>query len=199
MHLKPEELVDLAEGAAADAAFPHLAACAACRQQLAELRAAMAEVGGVGVGDVPEPPPFFWDRLQHRVMGAVAAETAQSPLRRWRTKRPPVLIPFSIAAGVAILLFVYGPLRPRSSADAPSVRPIVAPYGGDAARLEPVADALDDDPSLQLVADLAGSLDAGAASDAGLAPAGSADHALTHMSTSELQELKRLLRAELGT
>jgi len=101
---------------------------------------------------------------------------------------------------VAIVLLLNGPLRPGSRAHAPALtQPITTAAGGDRARLEPVADALDDDPSLQLVADLASGLDVAAASDAGLAPAGSADHALTHMSASELQELKQLLRAELGT
>ena len=66
-------------------------------------------------------------------------------------------------------------------------------------RLELLNDAFDDDPSLQLVADLASGLDLADASDAGLAPRGSAEHALAHMTRQELEELHRLLRAELGT
>src|SRR3954447_19433722 len=97
MHLKPEELIDLAEGAAAETAFPHLGSCAACRQQLSGLRATISKLASIDqLGDVPEPPPFFWDRLQPHVADGVAAEPARSPLRRWLSMRPPVVVPFSL-------------------------------------------------------------------------------------------------------
>jgi hypothetical protein len=74
MHLKPEELVDLAEGTVAEAKVPHLAACAVCRSQLEMLRSMDARARDF---DVPEPSPLFWDHLSSRVHDAIAAEGAQ--------------------------------------------------------------------------------------------------------------------------
>jgi hypothetical protein len=51
---------------------------------------------------------------------------------------------------------------------------------------------------LALVADLTDSLGWDAAADAGLAADGSAEHAVTHLSPVELQELERLLKEVLG-
>jgi hypothetical protein len=56
---------------------------------------------------------------------------------------------------------------------------------------------LDDDPSLQLVADLSADVDLGD-DEAGLTSRTSAEHAVTHMSAQDLQELKRLLNLEMG-
>src|SRR5438105_826932 len=77
MHLTPEELIDLAEGARAEAAVPHLQACEICRHQIVTLRATMAAAADV---DVPEPSPLFWDHLSQRVREAVAAEDAPGTL-----------------------------------------------------------------------------------------------------------------------
>jgi hypothetical protein len=41
-------------------------------------------------------------------------------------------------------------------------------------------------------------LDLGAAGEAGLAPGGSAEHAVTHMSDDDLRELRRVLQEELA-
>ena len=54
------------------------------------------------------------------------------------------------------------------------------------------------DPSLSLVADLADGINWQDAHDAGLAPRGSAEHAVTHLNDAELRELQRLLKAELA-
>src|SRR5262249_4683884 len=106
MHLKPEELIDVAEGAAADAAFPHLASCAACRTEVAELRAALGSVEGLG--SVPEPPPFFFDRFQHRVAAAVAAEAD----RGWISR---VIVPLTALGAVAVLAIVVNVGHRRST------------------------------------------------------------------------------------
>ena len=74
-HCTPDELIDVVEGARAEASLPHLAACAACRQQLLELRAVLAEVRDV---PVPEPSPAQWARLSARVREAVASEVERS-------------------------------------------------------------------------------------------------------------------------
>src|ERR1051325_8890597 len=78
MHLTPEELLDLAEGARAESAAPHLEPCAACREHVAALRATMSLAADV---DVPEPSPLFWDHLSRRVREAVAAEELTTPTR----------------------------------------------------------------------------------------------------------------------
>ena len=58
--------------------------------------------------------------------------------------------------------------------------------------------ASDDDVSLTLVASLTADLDLDAAGEAGLAPHGSAEHAVTHMNDDELRELRRLLKEQLA-
>ena len=55
-----------------------------------------------------------------------------------------------------------------------------------------------DDASLTLVASLSDGVDLETAREAGLAPRGSAEHAVTHMSDGELRELGRLLKEELA-
>ena len=74
--------------------------------------------------------------------------------------------------------------------------------GARADRLVPIEgahDSLDaaDDLSLRVVSDLS-DMDLDAASDAGLASDGSAEHAVVHLTGSELRELRRLLQTELS-
>src|SRR2546422_2820335 len=91
MHLAPEEMIDLAEGARAEAAVPHLQSCEACRQQIGALRATMSAVVDVPGANVPEPSPLFWDHLSRRVREAVAAEGtpgSRFPGWRWKTALP---------------------------------------------------------------------------------------------------------------
>ena len=64
MHLKDDELVDLAEGARPESSAPHLASCEPCRRQVRDLRALMSVAAGV---DVPEPSPLYWDHMSARV------------------------------------------------------------------------------------------------------------------------------------
>jgi len=63
---------------------------------------------------------------------------------------------------------------------------------------ELLSDVAADDASLTLVASLTDQVDLETAREAGLAPRGSADHAIAHLSDSELRELGRLLREELA-
>jgi hypothetical protein len=203
MHLKPEEFIDLADGTRAASAFPHLDVCDACRGQLAELRTTMMSLVESDGAAVPEPPPFFWSQLQNRVSSAVAAvdageDEASSGIAsrlRWLLN-PRVLVPLTAIAILALAI----PIGGRKSAPAVAVAPGLSPTAiNNASADDPLEDTFDDDASLQLVADLAGSIDLSAASEAGLTPHGSADHAVTHLDAQELQELRRLLKAELGT
>jgi hypothetical protein len=67
------------------------------------------------------------------------------------------------------------------------------------ASTEVLGDTPSGDASLMLVASLTSAMDLDAASDAGLAPSGSAEHAVTHMAGGDLRELQRLLKEEMGS
>jgi hypothetical protein len=197
--LRPEELVDLAEGTRAETFVPHLAVCERCRRELADLRATLVSMSGEVV---PEPSPLFWDHFQARVRVAVAAEGTPSrfPQLAWLL-RPRVLVPVGAMAAVvlAAVVSLNSPTTLPASPDRPDMVPTTAEGGpSPSARIELLNDSLaDGDPSLQLVADLTATLDVSAAGDAGLAARGSAEHAVTHLSASELQELQRILEEEL--
>jgi hypothetical protein len=190
MHLKGEELVDIAEGTRPESSAPHLGGCESCRAQLHELRAMMAAAQDV---DVPEPSPLFWDHLSTRVHEAVAAEGAPRGFDTsvWRR----LLMPLSAVAVAALLIAVSVTLR------APS--PLPAPPGMAVAEPAPAIELLrdissDEDVSLTLVASLTDRVDLDTVREAGLATRGSAEDAITHMSESELRELGRLLKEELA-
>jgi hypothetical protein len=188
MHLQPDELVDLAEGTRAESSAPHLAECGACRHQLADLKAMMSAAADV---EVPEPSPLFWDHLSLRVRNAVAAEGApRRPFWAWTR----VAIPVAAAAMAALLVAVTS----NTSRVTPPLPVSLAPVA-------PVAlvDLLSDpqsagDTALTLVAELSSDMDFDAAREAGLAPRGSAEHAVTHLNGAELRELRRLLQEELA-
>ncbi|HEV8347024.1 MAG TPA: hypothetical protein VGQ16_10640 [Vicinamibacterales bacterium] len=205
-HLTADELVDLVEGVALESDVPHLATCATCRQQLAELHATMAMASDA---EVPAPSPLFWDHFSSRVRDAVAAERAvRGSWWRRLSSWPGVMAPMS-AAAAAILVFAIV-LKTMST---PSNRPEVtspAPVASSAqattssalpgtSGVELLNDSMSaDDPSLTLVADLTDALGWNEAADADLALAGSAEHAVTHLSRDELSELERLLKEALG-
>ena len=201
-HLTADELVDLVEGAARESDAPHLAACAMCRQQLAELRATMAMASDA---EVPEPSPLFWDHFSSRVREAVATEGA-ARASWWRrvSSWPGVLAPMS-AAAAAILVFAIVMRTPAGPPGANAPAPVVAsapsitsPALPGSAGVELLPDSMSsDDPSLMLVAELTDALGWEDGGDAGAASAGSAEHAVTHLSHDELSELERLLKEEL--
>ena len=201
MHLNAEELIDLAEGARPESSAPHLAACAPCRAQLEELRAMMSAAKEV---DVPEPSPLFWDRLSSRVSAAVAAEAGDARLQPPHSFAESVAALFRLRAfqatvGVAavVLISVVVGSGPRAPVlRAPSLSVDVADAGAPADLLDDVAAA--GDASLMVVASLTDGVDMDTAREAGLAPRGSAEYAITHMSGGELRELRRLLTEELA-
>ena len=201
MHLNTDELVDIAEGARPEGSAPHLAACGRCRAQLSDLRSMLSAAKEV---DVPEPSPLFWDHLSSRVHHAVDADGAP---RRWLDvavwRR--VLMPLSAVAVAGLLIAVAFNSRAMAPAPASSVAapppvfvaqapPAVAGAGAPAELLSDVAS----DASLTLVASLTDDVDLETAREAGLAPRGSAEHAVTYMSDGELRELRRLLTEELA-
>jgi len=214
MHLNTEELVDVAEGSRPEASLPHLAACEPCRTQLRDLRAMMSAAQEV---EVPEPSPLFWDHLSSRVHDAV--EVGPPPARQWgfglprRSSRDvaaseggePSRFAFvasrwfqaSVVVAAGVLLAVAVNLRTPAPAALPAVPPSVA-VADASVPAELLSDVAADDASLTLVASLTDQVDLETAREAGLAPRGSADHAIAHLSDSELRELGRLLREELA-
>jgi hypothetical protein len=194
VHLSPEEFVDVAEGARSDESLPHLAACDACRTELAAIRAALSNAVD---GDVPEPSPLFWSQLSARVNGAIDADASS---RRWWTAwlQPPVLMPLS---AMAALVLVVALLPAARDAFRSTPRRVLAP-----AATPPAVDAVDprdtndqaSDPLLAIVGDLSATMDLDTVADAGLAGQGSAERAVSRMNDAELRTLKQLLQAELG-
>jgi hypothetical protein len=183
-HLSAAELLDLAEGAADERSYPHLASCGDCRAEIADARAALALARRV---DVPEPSPLFWDHLSARIHDAVAAERSSGGAQRIRW------VPWRLAVPVGAALIVaaaFGVL-PRTSRNAPvGSAPRAAIDASPAALDVPIAD----DASLSFVADLASDLDWDAAAQAGFtARPGDVDGVLPTLSAPETEELQRLL------
>jgi hypothetical protein len=204
MHLNTGALVDIAEGTQLEASAPHLADCESCRARLRDLRAMMSAARNV---DVPEPSPLFWDHLSSRVSQAVAADGAGDGSARLKGSRSVVDVLHSlfgarafqasvVAAAAGVLLAIA--LSSRAPLRVPGAPP-AAPSVADAnAAIDPLSElAPDDDVSLTLVASLTDDADLETVREAGLAPRGSAEHAVTHMNDGELRELGRLLKAEL--
>jgi hypothetical protein len=204
MHLSDVELVDLAEGRRAADSEPHLTVCDRCRRQLDELQRVIALAA---TADVPEPSPLFWDQFSRRVHDAIAADEGRSAGvdRWWRaSRRWFVLVP---ASAVVVIAFAVGLLTPKQERSQPdhSVAQVksAAESTAQSAAAGRSADLLDDaaddgDPSLRLVSDLAAALSWDAIAESELASDGSADHAVTQLSSDELRALERLLRKEMG-
>src|SRR5258708_2032891 len=151
MHLEPAALVDIADGILSEAergrVEGHLASCAVCRQQLADLRATAASVAAV---DVPEPSPLFWDHLSRRVRDAVSAEAAEA--RSGGSWWAGILssrgvVAAAVLAGLLAIVLVPGLLRSTRGQETTTVAP-------SAAAAPVLRDTLADgaDPSLSIVA-----------------------------------------------
>jgi hypothetical protein len=191
-HLNSEELVDLAEGTAPEASFPHLQSCDGCRRQLADLRAVMSAAADV---DVPEPSPLFWDHFSARVHEAVAAEGAPSRLGwlgrwNWHTLTLPLAAGAlaAVVLGVALTLSIGRGRGPAASGSMASTA------GNNSAAATDVAD-----PALDLVADLAMQVDWESEATTTLRTHEAASaRAVSQLSDGERRELRRLLQKELG-
>lgn len=199
MHLNTEELVDIADGARSEMSAPHLSVCEPCRSQLRDLRAMIAATQEV---DVPEPSPLFWDHLSARVLDAVSTEplptspqvglaSARAVLASvWRART----FQASAILALAVLILVFA----SRSIQAPSPVAPVASVADAGAAIDRLSGLISDDVSLTLVASLTDGQDLEVVREAGLAPGGTAEHAVAQMSAGELQELGRLLKEELA-
>jgi len=193
MHLTPEQFVEIIDGERAAASLPHLAECGTCRDQLATMRATMHMAVDV---EVPEPAPFFWDRLSANVRDRIDVESSQhAGWRGWF--RPSLLGPVATVAAVVLVAIL---LAPRVRHDAPTAAHVAsASVAGESSASESGSDSIDaNDPLLTLVADLSSNMDVDAAADAGFSEPDSAEHAVTHMSREELRALREILQKELG-
>jgi len=193
VHLREEEFFDLADATLSEAQSArlegHLASCATCRQQLADLRAALTAASAV---EVPEPSPLFWDHFSRRVREAVAVQGGPDRTLFPGLPRFPWLFPAAAAAALLLVLVLVPGLWRSTRGPQPASMAAAPP--------SPSRETLTDvtDPSLTLVADLADGIDWESAREAGLAPRGSAEHAVTHLTDRELRELQRLLQQELA-
>jgi len=202
MHLTSEELVDIAERTRSENSAPHLAGCDVCREQLVDLRSMLSAAKDV---DVPEPSPLFWDHLSARVSAAVAMEDESARLNRSRSLldrfRVDALLSqlgsrafqASVVLAAAVLIVVL--MGGRRPAPAVAEAPVVATAEP---RVDPWVVPAEEDASLTVVASLTDGQDLETVREAGLAPRGSAEHAVNQMSDSELRELRRLLNEELA-
>jgi hypothetical protein len=195
MHLTPDQLIDLAEDAAAEAAAPHLQSCEVCRHQVISLRATMSAAADA---DIPEPSPLFWDHLSHRVREEVARDDAPAS-RTWWTLTPRASwrgwAIASVAAAVAVSIYVTAP-RTLTPASTPFFAGRRSAAAVSPAPLEPFGAF--DDPALTLFADLAEQIDPQAITETGWSShVGAVDEALASLTADERRELQRLLKEEL--
>lgn len=194
-HLTPEQFVDLAEGTQPESAVPHLAACDACRTELADLRAMMTAAADV---EVPEPSPLYWNHLSSRVHDAVAHEAGRS--WRERVMRPFVLVP---SLGAALAAAIIAVVVSNRTVDAPAIpsTPLVSNSSTTALvperspSLPPLAPlGAADDPQLAVVAAVARTVDWDEMMDeVAMSTADTSDAVAAALTLDEQRELQRLL------
>ena len=185
-HLSPDEFIDAVEETLPDARRAHLLACDVCGAEDRRLKAALREARAV---TVPEPSPLFWEHLSRRVRESIDGEpqrdTATPPAFRWFDWR--VLAP--VASLCLLLVALTSAVSNGISLEPTEFVAQSARAGGGGADLEArwtaMLDELNDD-------------DVNAAIDDGLiGHPWSADGAISQLTSSEQQELLRLLDEEL--
>jgi predicted anti-sigma-YlaC factor YlaD len=182
-HLSPAEDIDALDGTLSSDRKAHLDECPRCRADVA----ALAETArDLGLSDVPEPSPLFWDHQAARIAEAVAAEPAQP-----RSLLPRLAWGGAVAAALVAALVVFVPDRAPSGAAAPGAMPAVA---------LPVASAdVESDHAWTLLTMVGGDLDEESAVDA-LHPApDTVDEAVGELDPDERAVLAALLRDGLKT
>lgn len=139
-------------------------------------------------GEVPEPPPMFWNHLSARVRDAVASEPVPGPW--WMAYWRPLLLSVGAVASVALVVML------RSSAPAPVESATTT--GNTASANELVAD-VEVSEMWRLIEVAAPKLEMHAVQEAGLMPTEYAtDQAIQSLTPSQREALVRLLRKEMG-
>jgi hypothetical protein len=194
-HLTPDTIIDVAEGRGSPQVVRHATECARCREQVAEVRAALALTAAA---DVPEPSPLFWDHLAERIGEALATEPAPAQagwldgLRLWA----------SVAAATAVVILAVAVANrwdtPAGQATGGDEAVATAGVGGSApGDVELASDP--DDGTWALVTALSEELAGDELEFASLEPAaGTAERVLDELTLDEQGELVRLLEAELA-
>jgi hypothetical protein len=200
-HLTADQFVDLADSVLAEIDMPHLASCADCRRQLADLRAMMTEAADV---EAPEPSPLYWNQLSRRVSEAVAEDATRR--RAWHERLLQPRIWVAALAGAAAI-FVVVQLRVAPAPVEPLTIPIPStplPVAGERAALPTPGPSLPplgraNDPQLGLVADygVAFGWDEMRDEVALGVPGASSDAVLDSLTVDEQRELQRLLADEM--
>ena len=178
-HLSSDDLAAAADGTLAGAGRAHLDECAACRAAVSELSALMAELTSDAV---PEPSPFFWALLSHRVGEATRNESA--PVRGvWTFGRP--VLAFGALAAAALLLFLWSSSPRGPASDLP---PALATAGDGAA---------DTDVAWQAMSEIAAAM---TAEDVQRATASAPERStvLSELSDDERRAFIELLKREIG-
>ena len=187
-HLSPAEFVDLVDGTLPAPRAAHVGECADCRAQAEALHVVLREAADVAV---PDPPPFFWDRLSARVSASVAGTR---PASRWRA-----LVPLASAA--ALVVAVGGGIWIARSTER-----VPAPPANASPAVERSLVAMTDDAALDsgngevwdVLTSVASEMQIEDATAAGMTVHPAAiDRAVQKMAPDELSELGRLLQSEL--
>jgi hypothetical protein len=188
-HLSPAEFVDLVDGTLASTRAAHVERCAECRAQAAALQAMLRETVDI---PVPDPPPFFWDRLSARIRASVGDTSLPA---RWRVLVPSRARPALVIAAVGGAWIAGTTEKPASSAAA-----IPSP-NGDRTYLVMRDDAALDAANGEVwdvLTSVASEMQIEDATAAGMSVHSAAiDGAVQKMTPDELRELGRLLRSEL--
>jgi hypothetical protein len=184
-HLTPDEIIDAVEHTLAPDRRAHLASCADCRKETADVAAMLREAESVATF---EPSPLFWDHFSDRVRRAIADDGA-APARNRRWFDWPVLAPF---ASLALLVLALVSSMPRWVTPVDHLTNETRPVG-----TEP-SDGADNEDRWAMMFDLVGDVDFDSVVDSGLlGRPGTAERALVHLTSGEQEELVRLLREEL--
>jgi hypothetical protein len=190
-HLAPAEFVDLIDGTLAPARAAHAQSCVDCRARADAMRATLCEAAAI---DVPEPPPFFFERFTAETRGAIAGV---APAPRWRDRLGARWM--AVAATAAVVLAVVAGARLARDGD-PAGRHAAAPApasSSGAARIDEVLDSSNTEVWDVLVA-AADDMAFEDAREAGMGLDPSAiDRAVQRMSDEERVALAQLLQSEL--
>jgi hypothetical protein len=198
-HLSTSEFVDFLEGSLMPARAGHIGRCSTCRLQADALSEMLEQTR---IGQVPEPPPVFWERLSARVHEGIAATDASS--RPWGFHVGWRMLGSIAAAAAVVLVFASRGLLPigslgfrtverAASRSAPSAAPGLSPD----VHVETAVDS-DNGEAWEILSAAAADMrieDARAAG-MGVRP-GAVDRAVQELSADELNELGRLLQNEM--
>ena len=184
-HLTPQLIVEAIEGTLGSAARDHLHACAACRDEVARVRAVLRDAEGAA--PAPNPSPLFWEHFEQRVRQATSALPLE-PERSWLTSwwRPAALVG-ATAAVVAVLVFT----QPTTS---------VGPAGPGAETVVAGAEAWPafDAESWDLVVSLTEDLEWDDVQQVARPRRGVADALIDELSPEERAAFVKLLKREMG-